>query len=186
MRRDAGCANASLGFAMIEIGAPYFHLSKWNDRQLNNNQLNKVVKNMFGEGCHYKRLANAIPVIVHRKEVNLGSLVGPQAVPDGLKTVVWLERGETVEVANGRHRTESHKVFVAKVQKKLEAAENELAKRVRMKATAEAIKEATDHRDHEKAYLESLGEWIAQFYDYGERFYHHSPSAWANFPIIIM
>lgn len=153
---------------MIEIAAPYFELSQWNDRPLNDQALGKVVKNFFDDGCHYKRHANAIPVIVHRYEIDEESLIGPQDIPGKLKPVVWKARAAAVQIANGRHRREGHKEYMKRLLKRLEDAKSHVQMLTRSNAPAEDIRKATEYRDHEQEYFDSLGLWIAEFYDYGE------------------
>lgn len=172
LRKDAACAVASMGFAMIPVKAPWWRLSKWNERPLNAAAVKKMLKNFKGDGVHLKRTSNVIPVIVHRDEIDLTSLVDASQIPGGLKSVVWLARRETVDIANGRHRMESLKRYMAAEEKQLGDAEKEV---VRLQGTASspaqiaALAKATEFRDQKKEYFDSLGEWVAQFYDIGER-----------------
>lgn len=168
LRRDEGCAAASLGFALIKIDSPFFELSKWNDRPLNRQALTKVVQNFFDDGCHYKRPANAIPVIVHRHEVDLASLCGPQDLPAKLRPIVWKDRAAAVQIANGRHRREGHKEYLKRLRKLLDDATNHVSSLTRANASEQELKKAIAYRDQQAAYIESLGEWIAEFYDYGK------------------
>lgn len=168
LRRDTACARASLGWALIDVRAPYLKLSKWNDRPLDSKQVKKVVRNFFDDGPHFLRAANAIPVVIHRKEIDLTSLVGYDKIPDGVKPIVWLDRGEEVQIPNGRHRIESYKEYLKQRLATLDKAQKQLAMLVRKKAPEEELAPVRAVVEQHKVYTDDHGEWLAQFYDYGE------------------
>lgn len=174
LRRDAGCAAASLGFAMIEIGATYWSLSKWNDRPLNKTVSKAIVKNFYDDGVHSVRPANAIPVIVHRTDIDLTTLVNQDKIPAGLKKIGWRIVPVKVDIANGQHRIDAHLIFTGEQQKDVSDAEKEVAAIERAPASPEQEERLTLARaylEQKKTYLGSLGGWLGQFYDYGES--HH-------------
>lgn len=172
LRRDAGCAVASLGFAMIDVAAKYWSLSKWNDRPKNKTVVKAIVKNFHDDGVHYKRASNAIPIIVRRTDIDLETLVSQKDVPLGLKTVGWLIVPHDVQIANGQHRLDAHEVFSGELEKDLADAEKQVAALERSPTSPdqeEQLSIAKSYRDQKKEYLGSLGQWIGQFYDAGER-----------------
>lgn len=168
LRRDSGCAAASLGFAMVDTKAKYWRLSKWNDRPKSKAVVKTIVKNFHDDGCHYKRPSNAVPIIVRRTDIDLKSLVGPTKVPDDLQTVRWLVPPVVVDIANGQHRFDASLTFQEEIQNDLVAANKQVAALERNPTTDEELQVAIAYRDQKKQYSSSLGEWIGQFYDLGE------------------
>lgn len=79
-----------------------------------------------GNSVHFKHIANVIPVFVHQEDINLLLLVDASQILGGLKSIVWLARGETVDIVNGCHRMESLKKYMTVEEKQLDGAQKEV------------------------------------------------------------
>lgn len=171
LRLDDGCAKAVIGHATIEFQNPMFHFGKWNNREVNASAQGALVQSFHKSGANTLRLANAVPVIVHRSDIDVSSLVKADDVPSKVQPAKWRNPKLPVEIANGRHRHRSHGTYHTGISEEVDRAKRHVDTLTRNKKTPEddvELEKAVAYRDAREAYLARKSQWLGTFYDYGK------------------
>lgn len=169
LAREAECAKARLGFAMVEILSPRTQFAIWNDRRVNQS-VKTGLGGDFKKVLHHKIPANAVPVLVRRDEIDLNSLVPLEGVTADIGDVVWLDLLCKIIIANGRHRQQAYDDFINMLQARIVKADADIEKvNKRGGDAADArIADLVQLKEDTRKRLSGLGTWLGTFYDIGE------------------
>lgn len=175
-KRDKNANKAIMGYARFDLVENYNKLSfgHWNSRPLMQNQVQSLYQSFLINGVDRFNPMHALPLVLPKEWIVDGTVEKDHEKREELPILRISDKAPKdwkIKVAGGRHRTETIKKWVLKMQRDVNALEVE-EKRMAKQAVEDGAAEMNDTSNTVKQRLHRLrevlqyhGQWIVTVFD---------------------
>jgi len=166
---------AVLGYAQIDLfGKPPLVFGKYNDRELKEGEVRKLLKAFYSDGVQRFHDIHAIPILAKPEWYQSDSLTDNEKAMSELPILRWTEEGKRekgILAMGGRHRLNAVRHWRKNAQASWEKANKayEDAKKRPDEVKEGELSKLGESLDDCEDELEGAGLWMVTIYDYGER-----------------
>lgn len=172
VRREAECRQACLGFTMIDFKADKWEFGRWNNRELNRANVQKIKENLR-TSVKNKKLDTAVRLIMHESEIDPNCLIQEKDLGGPIPALQFIGVPPLrLTLASGHHRRNALMEYIKEIDDKIESLEADLSGLgKREQATTAQRERATKVKDTLKELMgrrKSIGPWLAVVYSEGQ------------------
>jgi hypothetical protein len=119
VRREAECRQACLGFTMIDFKADMWEFGRWNNRELNRANVQKIKENLR-TSVKNKKLDTAVRLIVHESEIDPDCLIQEKDLGGPIPALQFIGVSpKRLTLASGHHRWNALMEYIKEIDDKI-------------------------------------------------------------------